>query len=177
MFRLLIGMIVAATACWASHADAGDCCQHCGAHGSCRKVCHLVCEMKKVEKVTWCAECEDFCVPNASQRTHDCAACGDHVGNRHYHWTPMGAQLFTKKKLVKKVEIIEQPTYKYVTEDLCPHCQSGCQQRASSGRSPALAPAIVETGLPLPPSEKFTASEGTLRHPVVRPAAAMGNVR
>ena len=67
--KSLICCALVALAYGSSLALAGDCCQHCGCQCACQKVCRLVCETKKVTKVDYDCECEDFCVPGPSERT------------------------------------------------------------------------------------------------------------
>jgi hypothetical protein len=121
-------------------ALAGECaCSHCRQHCGCEKVCRLVVEEKKVEIVCWGCECEDFCVPGPSCRgckncEEVCNFCDDKdpkapYSKPHkfvwYDWTPTPcANVFTKKKLMKKVITKKVPSYKWVVEDLCPDCES-----------------------------------------------------
>ena len=50
----------------AASAQAGDCCESCGCDASCCKVCRCVPSTKKVTKIEYDCECEDFCVPGPS---------------------------------------------------------------------------------------------------------------
>ena len=116
-----------------SPALAQDCCQRCQQKCCCESCCHLVCEMKPVKKTTYTCECEDFCIPGPSKRclncdSDDCAKdCkGDDCCHKKYSWIPTCAKLCHRKKLVKHEETVMQPTYKWVTETLCPKCAKGC---------------------------------------------------
>jgi hypothetical protein len=127
-----------------TYADDG-CCDHCGCGGACQKVCRLVCEEKKVDVVCWGCICEDFCVPKRSKRgcrhcETVCAECGEcsdacscekkvHSKPKRFVWTewcPGCAKIFTRKKLMKKIEKVTIPSYKWVVEDLCPSCEASC---------------------------------------------------
>ncbi len=59
---LLSGAALAGDCCTAPACcnQTHDCCGGCGV----RKVCKVVCEMKKVKKTVWRVECEEFCIPN-----------------------------------------------------------------------------------------------------------------
>ena len=102
---------------WTSVA-AADCCQHCGCQCECQKVCRLICETKKVTKPEYSCECEDFCVPGASDHcvTYDECGCKKHV------FTPNCATVRTRTKLVKKEVTKEVPSYRWVVEKVCPAC-------------------------------------------------------
>jgi hypothetical protein len=103
-------------------ACAGECCHHCGCHANCSKVCRLVCETKKVPKTEYDCECEDFCVPGPSQCSLGCDECGHHK----LVYTPTCARVRTRVKLVKREEIKEVQSYKWVVEDLCAPCARAC---------------------------------------------------
>ncbi len=120
------------------------CCAHCQESCACRKVCRLVCEEKKVEVACWGCKCEEFCVPERSTKGGKhceivCADCGSgengcdcstpHAAAKRFawfDWRPGCAKIFTKKKLMKKIETVKVPSYKWVVEDLCPKCEAGC---------------------------------------------------
>jgi len=92
-FVAAIGLLLVGT------AGAQDCCQPvdqgscCGAAQGCgdpcavccpRKVCKVVCEMKKVKTHCWCVECEEFCAPLPRLRggcSDPCGSCGDPCGD------------------------------------------------------------------------------------------------
>jgi hypothetical protein len=120
-------------------------CDHCGGAGACQKVCRLVCETKKVEITCWGCKCEDFCVPGPSKPgcrhcetvCDDCEAGSDpsavHYQSRKFVWTewiPGCATIRTRKKLMKKTITKTIPSYKWVVEHLCPHCQLAAQSAA-----------------------------------------------
>jgi hypothetical protein len=129
--------------CWASSARAGDgcCCAHCGCEQSCQKVCRLVCEDKKVDVTCWGVVDEDFCLPKHNKPNCDhckmvCADCdapcdpkAPYVEPKRFVWTdwiPGCATMHCRRKLYKKVETQKVPSFKWVVEDLCPHCESNC---------------------------------------------------
>jgi hypothetical protein len=120
---------------------ADCCCDHCGCTKSCEKVCRLVCEEKKVDVICWGCKCEDFCVPGPSKPA--CRHCEEVCGtsgqpcdctspqgkSKRFLWTewiPGCAKIYTKKKLLQKVVTKKAPGYKWVVEDLCPHCEASC---------------------------------------------------
>jgi hypothetical protein len=41
-------------------------------------------------------------------------------------WMPTRATMFTRHKLMKKTITKNVPSYKWVVEDLCPHCEANC---------------------------------------------------
>jgi hypothetical protein len=124
-----------------SWAYASHCfCHHCGCSVSCNKICRLVCEDKKVEVVCWGAVCEDFCLPCHGKRgCEHCEVVCDECSNdahapvtrpKRFIWTdwlPTKATMHTRTKLMKKTVVKTVPTYKWVVEELCPHCQERCQ--------------------------------------------------
>ena len=116
-------------------------CCRCRSHGSCKKVCRLVREEKKVEIICWGGKCEDFCLPGPSKKgckhcEEVCATCDacskDGVSATPktfvwYDWFPGCANdIRTKKKLMKKVVTKRVPSYKWVVEDLCGDCRRDC---------------------------------------------------
>jgi hypothetical protein len=141
----------------AQTAIAGDCCGHCGGCCACQKVCRLVCEDKKVEVICWACLCEDFCLPGPGEPgckhcktvCADCDACvpgAPHVEPKRFvwrEWIPGCARMFTRKKLYKKIETVTVPSYRWVVEDLCPHCESCCDVAAVD--------VATEAALPPPP--------------------------
>jgi hypothetical protein len=113
------------------------CCAHCGCNTGCQKVCRLVCEEKKVDVVCYGCQCEHFCVPGPSCPSCQhcetvCAACDPSGGFKSpiaapkrfvwSEWIPGYANIFTKKKLMKKTETVTVASYKWVVEDVCPQC-------------------------------------------------------
>lgn len=122
--KALHSLILALCALVTVPAFAGghNCCQQCGCQSPCQKVCRLVCETKEVTKVTYDCKCEDFCVPGRSIRCQNDCGCGHCDSCRDTSWTPVCAEVKTRKVLVKKVEKVQKPTYKWVVEYLCPTC-------------------------------------------------------
>lgn len=134
---------------------AGElCCALCGCNDSCQKVCRLVCEEKKVDVICWGVKCEDFCVPGPSkpcgkQCDMVCDDCGkkpkdgDPVATPKRfvwrEWIPCScANIFTKKKLMQRIDTKKVPSYKWVVEDLCAKCESNAKS------------ALVEPGVKIP---------------------------
>jgi hypothetical protein len=132
-------------------ARAGDCCESCGCDASCCKVCRCVPSTKKVTKIEYDCECEDFCVPGPSLRT----VCYDERGKKKIIYTPTCAEVRTRKKLVKKETSKTVPTTKWVVENLCPKCAS---QKTSE------------------PASKDTTADGRAVPPDYRALAAGGAV-
>lgn len=154
-----------ASLAWRSYAIAGDgCCSQCGCQCECSKICRLVCEEKKVEVICWGCQCDDFCVPGPSCPgcQHCDEACiptpGDQqkknlcAGPQRFLWTEWGpsesAKVYTKKKLMKKVEIRKVPAYKWVVQDLCPNCAANPQPAPPAG---APLPPAPKSAIALPP--------------------------
>ena len=124
---------------------ADCCCEHCGGAKGCQKVCRLVCEEKKVDFICWGCKCEDFCVPGHSKPgcrhceevcgtcNQSCDCTSPHAKPKSFAWTewiPGCAKIYTKKKLVQKVVTKKVPSYKWVVEDLCSHCEASCARVA-----------------------------------------------
>ncbi|HEX5442947.1 MAG TPA: hypothetical protein VFW87_03920 [Pirellulales bacterium] len=125
-------------------ARAGDCCQHCGRHTDCCKVCRVVCEMTKVSKPEFECECEDFCVPGPSQ----CETVCDDCGNKCRVYTPGCAKVRTRVKLVRKEVVQEKPSYKWVVEDVCCKCAAKLKVPADPAqRNLAVLPASASMAL------------------------------
>lgn len=122
------------------------CCAICGCQDSCQKVCRLVCEEKKVDVICWGMKCEDFCLPGPSkpcckQCDLVCDDCGkkpkedDPVATPHRFiwrdWIPStNAKIYTKKKLMQRIDTKKVPSYKWVVEDLCKKCESKAESAA-----------------------------------------------
>ena len=140
--RLFAGVLLVVTAvinivCLARAAD--ECCAHCGCLQGCQKVCRLVCEQKKITTTCWGSKCEDFCIPGPSKSGCKhcetvCEECSDPkspcVQPKRLIWTEWipssSAKVYTKKKLMKRTVTTTVPSYKWVVEDLCPHCEGKC---------------------------------------------------
>lgn len=136
---LVVWLTVCVLGCLAGPAEAIGACALCGHHGPCNKVCRLKCEDKKVEVICWGLKRENFCVNGCSKRCEKhceiiCEEC-NHVdpyeqasfGPKKFVWSDWiprhCAKMYTKNKLVKKTVTKKIPTYKWVVEDLCPHCE------------------------------------------------------
>ncbi len=156
-------LLVACRSGWAQ-----CCCDHCGCDNSCRKVCRVVCETVKVPKITYCCECEDFCVPGPSCRTKVCDECGHHK----IIYTPTCGKVLTRKKLVKKEEVREKTVYKWVVENLCCDCCQRCAaaDRAAAEGDPQLAARMSQ--LPEAPATLPVSFEQPLDAPAATPPDA-----
>ena len=151
---------------------AGGCCEHCGCHDTCNKICRLVCEEKSVEITCWGFKYEDFCVPGPScpkckyseEVCGDCDEAADKAGvcpaHKTFAWwswcpNPCGT-IYTKKKLMKKVVKKKVPSYKWVVEDLCQQCEDKAPVASAPADAeiPALpvADAKVKVGPTAPPA-------------------------
>jgi hypothetical protein len=158
MPRLLlsIAILLVCKCAWA------QCCDHCGCDSSCEKVCRVICEIKKVPKVTYDCECEDVCVPGPSCCTVVCDECG----NKKKVFTPTCGKVYTKTKVVKHEELVDKVTYRWVVETLCCGCSARCAaaDRAAAAANPELAARRGEAspaGLSLapPPAPLSSAAE------------------
>lgn len=140
--RSVLPVVAALVLCAvAAIAHAGDRCDDCGCQACCQKVCRLVVEAKKVEIVCWGCKCEDFCLPGPSCRGCKncegvCNFCDEKDAKAPYaepkkfvwyDWVPNPcADVFTKKKLMKKTITKTVPSYKWVVEEVCPDCEQKC---------------------------------------------------
>jgi hypothetical protein len=114
----------------------GACCQRCGCHATCDKVCRVVCETKEVKEPVYDCECEEFCLPGKSQR----CVTYDECGCRQVVYTPTCGTVRTRNKLVKRTETKKVPSYRWVVEDLCERCATECTSHAAADNS-GVAPA------------------------------------
>lgn len=154
--RLTVTLAMSLSCSWLSFyappikADDGSCCHHCGCQSSCKKVCRLVCETKKVKEPCYSCECEDFCLPGPSK------CCGHRVvcepcGKTHKEkiWQPSCGCVKTRKKLVKTEIEKEVCVYKcevvYLCNRCCQDCDS-CQEAAAA--QPAEQPAAQSDSQP-----------------------------
>ena len=140
-------------------ATAGDgCCAHCGCGANrCRKVFRLEKADRKITTTCWGMECEDFCVPGPS--TPEYKQCetvcqnGPDDGNICHKpkklvwisWIPgCDAEIFTKRKLMKKTVTTTVPSFKWVVEDACPQCVAKLQPLVIPPGTQIPAPPIVD---------------------------------
>ena len=131
----LLAMLL--VSCMIGAASPTTKCARCGAACPCKKVCRLVCDDKKVDVVCWGCKCEPFCVPgpgcvacehcqcvctgcNSSEKPS--GVCSEPKRFIWREWLPSFAQMYTKTKLMKRVEQVKVPTYKWVVEDVCCNC-------------------------------------------------------
>lgn len=120
-----------------THAADNPChCASCGCAVPCQKVCRLETGEKKVEVICWGCKHEDFCLPGRSDRGCKhcetvCENCGDDADPKicsksknfvWYDWCPGCGSVHTKTKLMKKIDTVTVPSYKWVVEDMCPQC-------------------------------------------------------
>ena len=145
-------------------ADDG-CCAHCRCRCQTEKVCRVVAETKKVPKVCYSCKCDDVCLPGKSE------LCGSHcecvpdvcdpccVKEKKVHdWIPGCAEVRSRAKLYKTVKQVEVKSYKWVVEDLCPHCAANCEHSAGASNPPAQA---TELTAPLPPPPTASVDPGS----------------
>jgi hypothetical protein len=147
----------------AGEADS-VCCARCGRPAVCRRVCHLACAEKKIEAVCWDTKREDFCVPGPSKP--GCRHCEDACpdvdcahgrfgGAQRFvwrEWFPTSAKVYTRTRLMKKVQTRTVQRYQWVVQDLCAQCQAECRQLpVSSPPQGSPAPAAGEPPIPPPP--------------------------
>ncbi len=166
--RYLLVTLVAGLAALAANDTQAVGCDHCGQSGACQKVCRLVCENKKVEVTCWGCKCEDFCVPGPSKRgcKHCETVCGlcdeacdpnsTHAKTKNfvwYDWMPGCATIHTRKKLMKQTVTKTIPSYKWVVEDLCPHCVASAESSPVPAGAeiprPPIALGSIKTILPV----------------------------
>src|ERR1051325_4142362 len=135
MRKIEMCVALAIVAVLSATAKAQDCCDHCGCNCNVHAVCRLKCETKKVPKVTYTCECEDFCVPGPSKKC-GCTCETDCCGCEHCktNWIPQCAKVHTRTKLIKHTEMKEEKTYKWVVEYVCGSCcNQGCNDGACDG--------------------------------------------
>ncbi len=178
------GTLIATTVALATSAAlAGDCCCECG-HDNCgvRKVCRLVKETKKIEKICYGCECADICLPGKSCR--GCLHCEDNCAEgcctagsskeqkpdcsfSWFDWSPTCAKVVTKKKLTKFIMVKEVPSWKWKVEEVCGNCcpDHSCTAAADGTQVEKVSAQQVEAAtaenatIPLPPNFDSTGSD------------------
>jgi hypothetical protein len=110
-------------------------------------------------------KCEDACIPNPS--TPECRHCetvcncgpdekGICTRPKKLVWTSWipgsGAEIITKRKLMKKTETKTVPSFKWVVEDACPQCIA------------ALEPTPVPQGTKIPPAPQVDGAQFLVSH-------------
>lgn len=120
LYHLLV--LIALGTALAQRAECCDHCARCGCESDCCKTCRLVCETKKVPKITYSCKCEDFCVPGPSEHSISCDECG----KKKHIYTPTCAEVRTRKVLVKHETMEEVPSHKWVVENVCAACAEKC---------------------------------------------------
>ncbi len=179
MKRAVAFLAVAIFGLLASEA-AADCCNDCGCQCDCSKVCRCVPTTKKVTKICYDCECEDFCIPGPSKICGYKCVCPDDCGEcklfHHAHkepiWQPTCAKVKTRHKLVKKEEVKEVPSWKWEVVDLCPHCKSCCPRHELFFHQHAAAKPENATQ-PQGPADHAAAedyAQGEVLKPVAQPA-------
>ncbi|MBI3840087.1 MAG: hypothetical protein HY288_19360 [Planctomycetia bacterium] len=143
MIRIVCCALVL-VACRTVAASAGDCCDRCGCESACRKVCRAVRETKKVPKVTYSCQCEDFCVPGPSDHSVVCDECG----NKKHVYTQTCAHMRTRKKLVKHETVEEVPSHKWIVETVC----DACAAKFGDGATPQAGGALGVQTFPATPT-------------------------
>lgn len=139
--------------CGQTHESCGDC--------GVRKVCKVVCEMKKIKKIAWVVECEEFCAPlpgcKRSCRSRQTGNCGDSCCDpcaslRRPMVTPKCSKVRARKTLVKKQITCEVPVYKCIVV-----CGNGCCEEAGCGgeEAPAAAPEAAPAPVPAAASSEI----------------------
>jgi hypothetical protein len=152
----VLGASICVHASLEKRAIGGECCARCGCKDSCEKVCRLVCEEKKVDVICWGMKCEDFCVPGPSKPCcKECDLVCDDCEKKHKEGDPVAkpkrfvwrdwipsthANIYTKMKLMQRIDTKKVPSYKWVVEDLCKKCESKTES------------ASVEPGAQIPPA-------------------------
>jgi len=163
---LLAGRMAAAQEC----RGAPDYCAACGCHAACqKKVCQVVCEIKKVQKTCWCVEYEEFCAPRPGCGLLEgllggsgCDRCGGNPcasssASAPCAVAPKCGPVRLRKKLVKKEYECEEPVYQCVVKYLCSDCSRGADgvpttEPTQAPAPPAPAPDQQAFGpAPLPP--------------------------
>ena len=159
LMAFVLGASICAHALLERTSFGGElCCALCGCNDSCQKVCRLVCEEKRVDVICWGMKCEDFCVPGPSKPCcKECDVVCDDCGKKTKEGDPVATPkrfiwrdwipsthtaIFTKKKLMQRIDTKKVPSYKWVVEDLCAKCESKAKL------------ALVEPGaqIPAPPA-------------------------
>lgn len=114
-----------------------DTCQCSEEKIECVKICKLICETKIVERVCWKSQFEDICLPGPSKKCGEgckeacnCKEGSDGSGKkvRYGIWQAQNceSETRTRKRLMKKIEKIEIPTYRWVVETRCKNCLENC---------------------------------------------------
>jgi hypothetical protein len=151
----------------------GEKCHQCGCKSSCRRVCRLVSEDRKVTTTCWGYQCEEFCVPGPSKPgcQHCETVCGDceksegktHAKPQRLVWSDWNpacfANRFTKAKLMKKTESKKVQGYKWVVEDICSACVSRCAMVDPPADNAEIPPLPAERGLVLAPAAVIASLE------------------
>jgi hypothetical protein len=137
----LRGGFWAALLCCGVRVDGAGC-SRCGCAGDWKQTCRAVSEEAEVEVTCWGVKCEDFCVPGPSCRgckhtqcvcepkPADATAAQDarvRCAGQLFSWSewfPQCAEIFTRKKLLKRTEKVKITRHKWVVETLCPACRA-----------------------------------------------------
>jgi hypothetical protein len=180
ILSIAIGLLMAGSATAADRCGTPDSCGHCGRRSVCNKVCRVVCEMKKVTKVVWTVECDEFCAPLPGCG-HGCGSCGDACGCGEESCdscakdacaelrsrplvAPKCGKVRCRKTLVKKEITCEVPAYKCVVEFRCPGCEADCSaEEATPAAAPQQAPVSTPATTLMAPLPPLVSGVGYLR--------------
>jgi len=130
-FRLVIIILLVGS----PHVLYGEC-ACCRCQEPCEKTCRLVKEEKKITTTCWGYRCEDFCLGGPSYPkcencesvcNNDCQTPDVGFQPKRWIWTEWipgcSAELYTKKKLMKRVVTKKVPSFNWVVEDRCQQCR------------------------------------------------------
>ncbi|RCS46380.1 hypothetical protein DTL42_15545 [Bremerella cremea] len=114
-----------------------NCCGHCATQCECQKRTRIVCEMKKVKKVSFSCDSEQVCglLPSSmlpdtlfgiSLFGHKKTGCGEtgctDCAQGCCDKAPRATHCRTRRVLVRKTTTVEVPAYKCVVEYCCQGC-------------------------------------------------------
>jgi hypothetical protein len=117
---------------------------------TCRQVCRLVSEEKKVEVECWGCKREQFCVagpskPGCKHCDCVCTACDEKSAGSTvcakpkrfvwFDWLAGCAQCYTRTKLMKKTVTVTVPSHKWVIEELCADCCANSGDSSDAGET------------------------------------------
>jgi len=109
--------LLAVLAGMTANAQEGDGCGQCGCRQRVRKVCRVVCGLKKVKQVRWGCRDDDVCLPGPCSKAcvdDGCASCKVFM--------PTCGKVRSRKRLIRYIEEIEVPIYLDVIEEVCSEC-------------------------------------------------------
>ena len=175
----IIGMV-------SQNANAGDCCCHCGENCGVRKVCRLKDSTRKIEKLCFGCQCEDYCISgkacrgclhcenNCEQNCECQQQCDDCCKEckekkpwcclKWFDFKPLCAEVRTKKKLIMYKATKEVPSWKWEVEEVCASCCPQCNCAALGDGMEVEAPTAQQiqqaeesdAPIPAPPTARQT---------------------